>query len=233
MAHLLRRIVRAVRFPRSRGPHVVFADLDRLYGDTLWRSAPIRPWAVSGGKYAALELRYEFAREYLRDPGRFDLTHTAYYRFVAAYSREPKPTLYDGNKHYAVVGAEAVSRRYQSLIDSLEKHLGLYNRLTPENILDSYRALEGDIIAFERAHPREVYYLRTGRRAIQPESQRFLSSAMSGGAVRQELARNLMPTAVRVGGVLVVRNGSHRLSAFKAFRDLGRFSNRFPVFVTS
>ena len=235
MAGLLRRILTQAGL-RPAKPELVFADLTKLYQDTLLHSQPIRPWAFRDGTYVALELRYGFAKAYLNGGIDFDAGRTPYCQFLDTCEREGFKGLYDGNRRYALADAEATCRRYAALLDSLKRNMGTYNRLNGQNLIPALEGLGHDIAAFERQHPQKVFYFREQRYGWQKERNRYAEPRPETPTppYLAHVVGHLVLSTVRIGGRLVVRNGSHRLAAFRALREGGWYArDTFPVYITS
>ena len=140
-------------------PELMFVDVERLYSDTLMLSSEIRPWAVIDGKYAALELRLEFAEDYLKSQGDFDFINTNYYKFIDKYTKDGFKNGYDGNWNYAIINPDNICRRYTALIRSVLKNIELYNNLNKDNVITSIKSIYDDIIDFEKRNKREAIRL--------------------------------------------------------------------------
>ena len=213
-------------------PELMFVDVERLYSDTLMLSSEIRPWAVIDGKYAALELRLEFAEDYLKSQGDFDFINTNYYKFIDKYTKDGFKNGYDGNWNYAIINPDDICRRYTALIRSVLKNIELYNNLNKDNVITSIKSIYDDIIDFEKRNKRDVFYIRENRKAQQKENEQYRSDkTYLRSTVNKRLVGHLIPSAVAYKDNIVIKNGSHRLALFKALKDKNIFKNKLPIYV--
>ena len=216
----------------EKKPKLVFVDVEDLYNNTLLFSADIRPWAVTGGKYVALELRRQFVKDYLNNTGDFYYRNTDYYKFVENYIREGFLKLYDGNQNYAIIDADGICRRYIAFVDSIVKNIEVYNNLNRSNIINSMRSIYDDIIEFERRNKREVFYITENIRTQQKENEQYeMNTSLLKSTMHERLVGHLVPSGIMCKGALVVKNGSHRLALFKVLKDKGIFTNEFAIYV--
>ena len=51
--------------------------------------------------------------------------------------------------------------------------------------------------------------------------------------IQERLVGHLVPSGLIYRGDVIIKNGSHRLAAFKALKDAGIFTNKFPVYIES
>ena len=208
----------------SHAPELAFVDVDQLFENSLEFSGKVRPWAIdANGIFSALEFRYRFSRDYLSNPAAFNPAASDYVRFVRECEARDCNPPYDGNRSYAIVDSDSVANRYVAMIDFLQKHMDRYNRLTEGNLHAELEPLAEEASLIERTYPRTVYFFKTRTRGVQPESERAHAHPIGG----------IVPSAVRINGRVIIKNGSHRLAAFKAFKDLGVFTNRFPVYIVN
>ena len=171
MINHIKELFKKLKFNKS--PELVFIDVDTLYHNTLYYSSDFRSWAVRDGKYVALELRRQFAEDYINNSVDFEYRNTNYYKFVENYSREGFAGLYDGNQNYAVINPNNLCKRYISLIDSIVKNIEVYNSLNRLNIINSMESIYDDVIEFERINKREAFYFNQSECAIIKESRQY------------------------------------------------------------
>ena len=213
-------------------PKLIFIDVERLYNDTLLFSSEVRPWAVVCGKYAALELRHAFVEDYLESNGSLDFKTTDYYSFIEKYTREGFTKIYDGNQNYAMVDPDSICKRFARLIDSIVKHIEVYNNLNEHNMIDSMESLFDEIIAFERQNKREVFYIKENRKSQQKENKRYEApNNILKSIMRNTLVGHLIPSGIINRGRVVVKNGSHRLVIFKVLKDKNIYKNKLPIYI--
>jgi hypothetical protein len=230
MINPIKELFKKLKFNKS--PELVFIDVDTLYHNTLYYSSDFRPWAVRDGKYVALELRRQFAEDYLNNSVDFECRNTNYYKFVQNYIREGFAGIYDGNQNYAMVNPDNVCKRYISLIDSIVKNIEVYNSLNRLNIINSMESIYDDIIEFERTNKREAFYLNQNEFAIIKESTQYeTETELLKMNMERKLVGHLVPSGIMCKGILVVKNGSHRLALFKVLREKGVFTNKFAIYI--
>lgn len=215
-----------------RRPRLIFVNVDELYHNSLLFSGDIRSWAVLNGKYVALELRRKFVDDYLDKSSDFDYRDTDYYKFIKNYTREGFSGIYEGNRSYAVTNADSLCKRYIMLIDSIAANIQLYNNLDHDNIITSMKSIYDEVIKFERENPRKAFYFDSGRHNTIKESKQYeMAISLLKSTMQRRLVGHLIPSGIMYKNIIVIKNGSHRLAAFKAMKDKGIFVNKFPVYV--
>lgn len=214
------------------GKTFTFVDTDKIYNDTLFHSEIVRPWAFVNGKYLALELKYLFVKQYLREGEYFDVKTSAYYQFLQKCSSNGFREYYDGNEIWAYADADSLCTRFLVLIEMIIKYRDLYDRLTPQNLISSLELMYDDIIAFERLHPVKIYYVRDGKLAIRKESDQYSQTKeILKRTIEERVVGHLVPTAMVHKSRIILLNGSHRLAIFKALKEEGLMCGRFPIFI--
>ena len=203
-------------------------DLNVLYATSLWHSEELKPYAVSENKkFQALEHRFNFALGYLSNP-EFSYKQTSYYDYLSQQAKVNHSGVWEGNLNYRYVDSEIMCMRYMALIDTLKNEPD-HEKISRGEMIAYIRAQYPRIYNFEKKFQRKIRYASSLKSEKKKNEYGLLNRLLNIALPRFAADNFLIHTFRTNSGLIIVGNGAHRLSAYKALNHLGMRSEKLYV----